>query len=118
MPRDYTWARRTIPDYMLSVGELSLLLGTGRHQARRILIRSGFPCRLIKRHWRDPSRARGYTRRAWAIPQDVALLLMLKQIQRQLKPDCRRLGIPIPSALTERIGDLIEIVRKPAQPLL
>lgn len=113
MACNYFWARLTIPANMMTLGELSLLLGTGRHQARRILIRSGLPCRLIKRHWRSPTTERGYTRRAWAIPQEVALLLMLKQAERQLRPDCHRLNLPFPDALSRNIAELTAAISYP-----
>lgn len=112
MSRDYTWARRSIPSDFFTVRDLSLLLGLGRHQTRLILIRSGLPCRLIKRHWRSPTTGRGYTRRAWAIPPSVALLLMLKQVERQLSADCHRLKLPLPEALSHGVEQLTGAVRR------
>lgn len=86
MARDYSWARQTIPRDCLTVGEIALLLGVGRHAARRRLLKAGLPARLVVRHWRHGGQL--YTRRCWAIPE-VAAMILLTESQRTL---CRRAG--------------------------
>jgi hypothetical protein len=105
--RDYTWTRRSIQDDMFSVGDLALWLGLGRHQARRVLLHSGLPCRLITRHWWDPRTGRGYTRKALCTHWRVGLVLLLRRIKRDLEPDAKRLGIPTPPALDSKISELL-----------
>lgn len=98
MPRDYTWSRRTIGRNKLCIGELGTLLGVGRHQARRLLLQSGLPCRLITRRWRD-SDGSWYSRRTYAIPPATAETLLWQAIEREWKKDVRlvtRLGGEVP----------------------
>ncbi len=98
MPRDYSWARRFVPRSCGTVGELAILLGVGRHQARRRLLQSGLPCRLITRRWKDPDGA-WYVRRTYAIPVATAEALFYGGIEREWKKDVRlltRLGVEVP----------------------
>ncbi len=77
MPRDYKWAAQSLPPDLVSIGELGILLGLGRHQARRLLLKSGYPCKLYTKHWRGDN-GRGYTRRTYGIPP-VTFRLLLKE---------------------------------------
>ena len=54
MPRDYSWAARVVGRNAYTLREVGIMLGVGRHQARRRLLQSGLPYRLISRHWRHP----------------------------------------------------------------
>jgi hypothetical protein len=106
MPSDYAWARATISGRMLTVGDLAALLGVGRHQARRILLASGLPCRLITRHWRERRCGTPYTRKTWAVPVEVACLLRLLRTRQMLQRAGRQIGVEAPRALDEKISEL------------
>ena len=67
MPRDYKWAAQSLPPGLVTIGELGVLLGLGRHQARRMLLRSGYPCKLYTRKWRGDN-GQGYTRKCYGVP--------------------------------------------------
>ena len=98
MPRDYSWARRFVPRSCGTVGELAILLGVGRHQARRRLLQSGLPCRLITRRWKNPDGA-WQVRRTYAIPVPTAEALLWKEIEREWERDVRlltRMGRKVP----------------------
>ncbi len=98
MGRDYTWARRFVPRGCGTLGELAILLGVGRHQARRRLLQSGLPCRLITRRWKDHEGA-WYVRRTYAIPAPTAEALMYGAIEREWIKDVRlitRMGVHVP----------------------
>ncbi len=60
------------------------MLGVGRHQARRRLLQSGLPYRLISRHWRHPLDQSWYTRKCYAIPAKIVLALDSQQEEREL----------------------------------
>ena len=85
MPRDYSWARQTIPQHTLTIGQLAAFLGVERHQARRLLVRSGLPCRLVVRRWMDDDRERWFVRKAWAVPLETANTLRESKIQKLCK---------------------------------
>ena len=72
MPRDYSWARRFVPRDCFTVGELADVLCIGSHQARRRLLQSGLPYRLITRRWQHPLDQCWYVRRTYAIPPETA----------------------------------------------
>ena len=98
MPRDYRWARKFIPHDCATIGELGILLGLGRHEARRRLLKSGLPCRLITRRWKNPDGA-WQVRRTYAIPVATAEALFYGGIEREWKRDVRflrRLGVKVP----------------------
>ena len=59
------------------------MLGVGRHQARRILIASGLPHRLITRRWRHALNGAWYARAALAISPEVADRLVWERLARQ-----------------------------------
>jgi len=72
MPRDYSWARNSIPPRLNTIGEVAGLLALGRHQTRRRLIASGLPYKVYVRRWKDPNSGKWYSRRAIGIPQKTA----------------------------------------------
>ena len=86
MPRDYSWARQFVPRSCGTIGELGILLGVGRHQARRRLLQSGLPCKLITRRWRHPDGS-WYVRRTYAIPPGTAEVLLWEAIGREWRKD-------------------------------
>ena len=95
---EYSWARRFISRDCLTVGEVALLLGVGRHQARRRLLQSGLPCKLIVRRWRHPD-GNWYNRQTYAIPPATAETLLWQAIEREWKKDVRLLtsmGVKVP----------------------
>lgn len=96
MPRDYTWARKTIPRGYWTIGELAMFLGVGRHQGRRILLSARVPCRLIARRWRYGAKT--YCRRAWAVEEAVVAVLFLEKQRRVY----RRMG-PYAAAVLRRL---------------
>lgn len=102
----YHWARRSIPADLWTLGDLALLLGIGRHQARRVLLKSGVPCCLVAKHWRDKHTGRGFTRKAWALPGTAALLLLLVRIRQEITVDAKALRVPTPAVLDVRIAEL------------
>lgn len=106
MCENYAWARQTIPPRMLTIGDLALFLGVGRHQARRILLGSRLPCRLITRHWRDRRHGTPYTRRTWAVSVEVACLLRLLRTRRAMQRAGRQIGVGSPHALDLKIEEL------------
>ncbi len=76
MPRDYSWARNSIPPRLNTIGEVAGLLALGRHQTRRRLIASGLPYKVYVRRWRDPNSGKWFSRRAIGIPQKTAAELI------------------------------------------
>ncbi len=84
MACDYSWARRILRRDQVTIGELGWMLGVGRHQARRRLLASGLPCRLITRRWRDPWYVEDhwYVRRTYAIPARTADILLWQHLER------------------------------------
>ncbi len=95
---DYSWARRFVPRSCGTVGELAIILGVGRHQARRRLLASGLPCKLITRRWRD-SGGSWYVRRTYSVPVATAKALFYGGIEREWKKDVRlltRMGVSVP----------------------
>lgn len=90
---------------MLTIGDLAALLGVGRHQARRILLVSGLPCKLVTRHWHGID-GRAYTRKTWAVPVEVACLLRLKRTQRQMLREAKHWKINVPASLQSNISRL------------
>ncbi len=99
MPRDYSWARRILRRDQVTIGELGMMLGVGRHQARRRLVASGLPCRLVTRRWKDPwYEDRWYARRTYAIPARTAHILLWQHLER----DGRRMLRAARIRLTER----------------
>ncbi len=95
---DYSWARRFVPRSCGTVGELAILLGVGRHQARRRLLASGLPCWLLTRRWKDLNGS-WYVRRAWVVPPGTAKTLLWKEIEREWERDVRlltRMGRKVP----------------------
>lgn len=113
MPDDYPWARHSIPTGLWTLAELAQLLDVGTHQARRILLKSGLPCRLITKHWWDRQTGRGFTRKAWALSGIVALVLLLERIRQHVTSDARTVGVPIPATLELKIVELRASVRTP-----
>lgn len=91
MPRDYSWARQAIPCNMATVGELAIILGVGRHQARRRLLASGLPVKLVTRRWKDQDEC-WWVRRTWAIPLETFKTLLIQQIERDWYRDAKLAG--------------------------
>lgn len=79
--RGYDWARRTIPRGHWAIGDVAFLLGVGRHAARRRLLKSGLPARLITRYWRYGGYL--YRRKAWAVP-GLSVAILFAESQRAL----------------------------------
>jgi hypothetical protein len=91
MARDYTWARRTLGRHMVTIGELATMLGVGRHQARRRLLASSLPAKLVTRRWKDRHGC-WYMRRTWAVPMETFRTLLIQQIERDWNRDARVFG--------------------------
>ncbi len=99
MACDYSWARRFVGRANVTVGELATMLSLGRHQARRRLLASGLPYKLITRHWQDPwYEDRWYARRTYAIPSKTARILLWQHLERDGRQMLRAARI----RLTER----------------
>ncbi len=93
MPRDYSWARRSIPRGWFTVGELGRLLALGPHQTRRRLRAWGLNYRVVVRRWKSTDGTHWYARRALAIPpESVAALLALdlRKLQEGIGVTVRR----------------------------
>ncbi len=115
MPRDYSWARNSIPPRLNTIGEVAGLLALGRHQTRRRLIASGLPYKVYVRRWQDPS-GRWFSRRAIGIPQKTAAELikqdMVISVGTYWKTFCRQIkskNTETPSILKDLIRSIGEI---------
>ena len=95
MPRDYSWARRILRRDQVTIGELGWMLGVGRHQARRRLLASGLPYKLVTRRWKDPWYVEDhwYVRRTYAIPARTARIILWRHIERDGRQDLRKFRI-------------------------
>jgi hypothetical protein len=81
--RDYGWARTVVPQDKLTLGELADLLGVGRHQARRLLLASGLPSRLLTRKW--SYNGHRYGRKTYSIPPETAEALLEMHLMKMVK---------------------------------
>jgi len=126
MPRDYSWSRNSIPPRLNTIGELSGLLGLGRHQTRRRLVASGLPFRVYVRRWKDPNSGKWFSRRAIGIPQKTAAELikqdMVISVGTYWKSFCRQIkskNSEIPSILRDLIRSIGDIeTDQPPVPLV
>ncbi len=95
------------------------MLGVGRHQARRRLLQSGLPYRLISRHWRHPLDQSWYTRKCYAIPAKIVLALDSQQEERELlimKRQLIRRGYKFSRQEEELLRELLPRPFDPATP--
>lgn len=110
MARDYQWAARTVPKGYWTIGDVAFMLGVGRHAARRRLLRSGLPAKLITRYWQHGGHL--YRRRALAVPE-VSAMILFAEAQRALFRRAGKTGRPLLRNIERQLTELRSILTQP-----
>lgn len=122
----YQWSRASIPPKMHTVGELGIMLGLGRHQARRRLVASGLPYTIYVRRWKNPANGQPYSRRAIGIPQSTAGELVKGDAESSIRKSWKDISRTTKLTNPEPPGLFDEMIRRirdidtdgPAAPLV